>query len=145
MYHIELLKMAMPCECVLCLMFAIHLIEVWQETLRAKFKTINCSAFPSIFDCTTINYSVFTRFACIRVENNNHENVSAKHRSVLNDAIVDWWRWGRVEYKEQFLHWSMVKNQRCRPNGHCVSVQAAIAVAAEESHRFWVVFFLVIS
>lgn len=87
MYHIELLKMAIPCECVLCLLFAIHLIEVWQETLRAKFKTKNWSAFPS--DCTTINYSVFTRFACILVENNNHENIY--RQSIVQCSTTPLW------------------------------------------------------
>lgn len=81
----------------MCTVFAVHLIEVWQETFRAKFKTQNCSAFPSIFDCTNVNYSfLFTLFACIFVENNNHGNIG-KHRSVFDDAIVDWWRWRRVE------------------------------------------------
>lgn len=104
-YHIELLKMVMPFVCVY--MFLLGSWLRFDKKLYVLNLKPRISVFPSIFDCIKINYSFLTWFACISVENNNHENIG-EHHSMFDDAIVDWWSWGRVEWK-QFVHWSMVK------------------------------------
>lgn len=136
--------MAQPCVCALCVC---DLIEVWQETLRAKFRTKNCpSAFLSIFDCTNVNYSVFTRFACIFVENNHHENIGKHHARIRRRHC------GLMTLREGGM-WTTVctlvdcENQRCRPNGHwvCVSVQVATTAVQKNASILGGGFLLVIS
>lgn len=116
----------MPC------VYMYELIEVWQETLRAKFKTKNSSVFPSIFDCTNINYSIFfLSFICLQFHwkyKNKHENISVSIIIIVQCSTTPLWIGGVcVQSREGEMNETVCtlvdgENQRCRTHGHSICV-----------------------